>query len=74
MVSHTLAFVAIGECVGALVVVSFAKLSSELLYGVTPNDPLILGSVMGFLFLISLGSAAGPAWSAGGRDAQRFLR
>ncbi len=74
MVSSTLVFVLAGEAVGALIVCAFGKLGSELLYGVSARDPLLLGSVAGFLFIISLVAALWPAWSAAGCDPKASLR
>jgi putative ABC transport system permease protein len=74
MVAGTLGFVAIGEVLGAGVVFALGKLGSELFYGVSPRDPLILGSVTAFLFMISLGAALWPAWSMAGGDPKSFLQ
>ena len=68
MISGTLGLVLIGESLGALIVVAVGNLGSELFYGVTARDPLVLGSVAAFLFLISVGSALWPAWSAASAD------
>ncbi|HLX42778.1 MAG TPA: ADOP family duplicated permease [Bryobacteraceae bacterium] len=68
IVAGTLAFVVMGELFGTFAVSAFGNLGSGVLYGVTAHNPLILGSVALFLFLVSLGSAGVPAWSASGRD------
>ena len=67
MISGTLGFVAIGELLGAGIVIALGRLGSDLLYGVSPRDPMILGLVAAFLFVISLGAALWPAWSSAGR-------
>jgi len=74
MVSGTLGFVLIGEMLGASIVSALGKLYSGLLYGVSARDPLLLGSVVAFLFVVSLGASVWPAWSAAGRDPQTSLR
>ena len=40
-------------------VCAFGKLGAELLYGVSARDPLVLGTVAGFLFVVSLLAAFG---------------
>ncbi len=74
MVSGTLLFVLLGETLGALAVGAAGKLGSQLLYGVSPRDPLILSSVAAFLFVISLGAALWPAWARAGSDPKAALR
>ncbi len=73
MVNRALVFVLAGEAAGVCCVVRFGKLGSELLYGVSPRDPMLLGSVLVFLFVVSLVSALGPAWVAAGRDPNAIL-
>jgi len=68
VVYRAMVFVFAGEAAGLCCVVGFGKLGSELLYGVSPRDPVLLGSVLIFLFVVSLVSALGPAWAAAGRD------
>jgi hypothetical protein len=55
-------------------VCAFGKLSSELLYGVSASDPLVLSSVAAFLFVVSLLAALWPAWSAADGDQNASLR
>jgi putative ABC transport system permease protein len=74
MVSSTLVFVLAGEAVGALMVWAFGKLGSQLLYGVSARDPLLLSLVGGFLFVVSLGAALWPAWSRASCDPKATLR
>jgi putative ABC transport system permease protein len=73
MVSRTLAFVLMGEWLGASIVSALGKLDSALLYGVSARDPLVLGSVAAFLFIVSLGAAIWPAWSAASGDPKYLL-
>jgi ABC-type antimicrobial peptide transport system permease subunit len=74
MVSSTLVFVLAGEALGALVAFALGKLGAQLLYGVSARDPLLLSSVMAFLFLVSTIAAFWPAWSAAGCDPKAALR
>jgi len=74
MISGPLVFVLAGEAFGVLLVSAVGKLGAELLYGVSARNPLILGSVAAFLFIVSLGAALWPAWSAAGCDPKASLR
>jgi putative ABC transport system permease protein len=74
IVSRTLAFALMGESLGAAIVFVLGKPDSELLYGVSARDPMVLGSVVTLLFIISLGAALWPAWSAAHSDPQALLR
>jgi putative ABC transport system permease protein len=67
IVSGALRFVLAGEAFGALAVFALGNLGSELFYGVSPRDPLVIGWVAAFLFVVSLVAALWPAWSAAGR-------
>lgn len=74
MVSGTLGFVLIGEALGICGAAALGPLASDLLYGVSPRDPMILASVGAFLFIVSLMAAFWPAWIAAGRDPNASLR
>jgi len=74
MVFRALGFVLAGEAVGLICVALVGNLGSELLYGVSPRDPRILGVVVGFLFVVSLVAALCPAWIAAGRNPSSSLR
>jgi hypothetical protein len=74
MVSRALVFVVAGEAVGVFCVTGLSRFGTELLYGVSPRDPVLLGSVLIFLFVVSLFSALGPAWVAAGRDPNPALQ
>lgn len=74
MISRTLVLVLIGELLGACMVFALGRFGSELFYGISERDPLVLGSVSAFLFLVSLWSALWPAWSATGMDPKVSLR
>jgi putative ABC transport system permease protein len=74
MISGTLMLVLIGELLGALSVSALSRVGSELFYGVSSTEPIVLGSVGAFLFTVSLGAALWPAWSAASRDPKAFLK
>jgi putative ABC transport system permease protein len=73
IVYRALAFVLAGEAVGLGCVAALGKFTSGLLYGVSPRDPAILGSVFAFLFVVSLVATFCPAWTAAGRDPNAAL-
>ena len=73
MVYRALVFVLAGEAVGVCCIAGLGWLGSELLYGVSAHDPMILGSVLAFLFVVSLGAALWPAWVAAGHDPNTAL-
>ena len=64
LISRTLGFVMLGEVLGALAVAWLGAMASELLYGVAPQDPVVLGTVTAFVFGVSLIAGFWPAWSA----------
>ena len=73
LVAGTLGFVLAGEMLGALMAWAFGKVGSSLLYEVSARDPWLLGSVAGFLFLVSLIAALWPAWTAARYDSKASL-
>jgi predicted permease len=74
MVMGPLVFVLAGEALGGGLVWVFGHVGSELLYGVSARDPVVLASVAIFLFGVSTAAALGPAWSAAGVDPAASLR
>jgi predicted permease len=74
IVSPALVLVLGGGTVGLCCAAVLGTFASELLYDVSPRDPVILGTVLMFLFLVSLGAALCPAWIATGRDPRASLR
>jgi putative ABC transport system permease protein len=73
IVYRALVYVLAGEAVGLGCIAGLGRFASELIYGVSPRDPMILGSVLTFLFVVSLVSALWPAWAAAGRDPNAAL-
>ncbi len=64
VISRALVFVLIGEVLGIFAAVSIGGIASELLYGISARDPVVLGSVTSFVFVVSWCAAFWPAWSA----------
>ncbi len=56
--------VAIGVAIGVPAALTFTRLLSSLLYGVTPSDPWMLSSAVTCLFVAALAAASQPAWRA----------
>ena len=73
MVSGTLGFVLIGEAAGALGVLGVTKFATELFYGVSARDPIVVGSVAAFLFAVAISASVWPAWRAASLD-PRYVR
>src|SRR5207244_767214 len=72
MVSRTLVCVLLGELLGVGLAIAVARLGADLFYGVSARDPVVFAAVTVFVFLVSLGSAAWPAWFAAGKNPKRF--
>ncbi len=64
MVVRTVRFAGFGLALGAAAVAASSSLGSDVLHGTSARDPIILGSVAAFLFLVCLGAAFWPAWNA----------
>jgi ABC-type antimicrobial peptide transport system permease subunit len=64
IMSKTLGFVLTGEVVGVCAVVLGYNRISGMLYGVASYGPIVLGSVVVFVFSVSLCAGCWPAWSA----------
>ena len=64
VVFRPLVFVLIGEVLGVLTAISIGGIASELLYGISSRDPVVLSSVTTFVFMVSCWAAFCPAWSA----------
>jgi putative ABC transport system permease protein len=65
---------AIGLGIGIVASVVFTRFLSDLLYGVTPLDPLTFIGVSAALMLVSLIASSAPAYRAARLDPMRTLR
>jgi predicted permease len=74
IVSGTLGLVLVGEVLGLGGAAAAGSLFSDLLYGVSPRNPLILAFMGVCLFAVSLLAAFWPAWIAAGRYTSASLR
>ena len=62
-VSRTMRFALVGQSLGLSAVAVFGTLGSEFFHQVSARDPIVLSSVPGSLFVVSLGAAFWPGWN-----------
>jgi ABC-type antimicrobial peptide transport system permease subunit len=62
LVTRPLAFVLVGELLGLCVLALVYQPIGGLLYGVNPYAPMLLGTVVVFVFGLSLAAGCCPAW------------
>ena len=74
VMSHGLALTAGGVVLGAVVALGLTRLLGDLLYKVSPRDPLAFGSAFAVLMIASLAACFLPAWRAARTDPARALR
>lgn len=72
-VSTTVGYAVLGQVAGLLLVAAFGPLSSDLFYGVSARDPILLTAMGAFLFVTSVAAAFLPAWIAAGAEPQISL-
>jgi len=72
--SRTLRFAFAGQVLGTFAVAALGTLGSKAFHGVSPRDPVVLGTVMAFLFVVSVAAASWPAWRAAEGDLKASLR
>jgi predicted permease len=64
VIQQGIAFAAAGLVVGSLAAAALARVVAAMLVGVGPADPLVYAAATGFTVLVTLASAAIPAWRA----------
>jgi predicted permease len=64
VIRQGIAFAAAGLVVGSLAAAALARVVAAMLVGVGPADPLVYAAATGFTVLVTLASAAIPAWRA----------
>lgn len=74
LIAATAAFVVLGASAGLSCVLLLGHSVADLLYAVTPEDPVILGSVVAFVLFVSVFAAFIPAWSITGREPRTILQ
>src|SRR5438094_345514 len=74
VMSRGLALTAGGVLLGAAVALALTRLLGNLLYNVSPRDPLAFGSALAVMAIASLAACFLPAWRAMRTDPARALR
>ncbi|MGA2212853.1 MAG: ABC transporter permease [Bryobacteraceae bacterium] len=74
VLSHGLALTAGGVLLGAAAALSLTRLMGNLLYNVSPRDPLAFGSAFVVMAMAALTACILPAWRAARTDPVRALR
>src|SRR5437879_4069873 len=74
VMSRGLALTACGVLLGAAVALALTRLLGNLLYNVSPRDPLAFGSALAVMTIASLAACFLPAWRATRTDPARALR
>ena len=74
VLSRGLALTAGGVALGAAVALGLTRLLGNLLFNVSPRDPLAFGSAFGVMTIAALAACFLPAWRATRTDPARALR
>jgi predicted permease len=74
VMSHSLALTAGGVVLGTAAALSLTRLMGNLLYNVSPRDPLAFGSAFVVMAIAALAACFLPAWRAARTDPVRALR
>ncbi len=74
VLSHGLALTATGVVLGASAALGLTRLLGNLLYKVSPRDPLAFGSAFVVMTVAALAACFLPAWRATRTDPARILR
>jgi predicted permease len=74
VMSHGLRLAAVGIVIGAVVAVMLTRLMGDLLYKVSPRDPIAFGLALLVVAIVSLAACFLPAWRATRIDPVRALR
>jgi predicted permease len=74
VISRGLALTAGGVFLGAAVALGLTRLLGNLLFKVSPRDPLAFGSALVVMMLVALAACLTPAWRATRTDPARALR
>jgi len=64
VIKEALALIGVGLAVGIPLVLAASRSISALLYGLQPNDPVMLVATIGILTTVSVFAALWPAWRA----------
>jgi predicted permease len=74
VMSRGLGLMAVGAILGAAVALALTRLLGNLLYRVSPRDPLAFGAAFAVMTLAALAACFLPAWRATRTDPARALR
>jgi ABC-type antimicrobial peptide transport system permease subunit len=74
VISRGLRLTAGGVLFGAVAALALTKLLGQLLYNVSPHDPLVFGSALAVMTITAVSACLLPAWRASRTDPARVLR
>jgi macrolide transport system ATP-binding/permease protein len=74
VMSRGLALIVVGVLIGAAAALGLTRLLGNLLYKVSPRDPLAFGAAFGVMTVAALAACFLPAWRATRTDPVRALR
>ena len=74
VISRGLRLTAGGVVFGGIAAVALTKLLGQLLYNVSPHDPLVFGTALVLMSVIGIAACLLPAWRASRTDPARVLR
>ncbi len=74
VMSHGLALTAVGVLIGAVAALGLTRLLGNLLYKVSPRDPVAFGTALVVMTIASVAACFWPAWRATRTDPARALR
>jgi putative ABC transport system permease protein len=74
VVKRGLKQLALGTMLGIAIALALTRLMGELLYGVSPSDPVVFGSVVAIIAFVGLAACWLPARRAAALDPLKALR
>jgi macrolide transport system ATP-binding/permease protein len=74
VISRGLRMTAVGILLGAVAALALTRLLSQLLYKVSPHDPLVFASALAVMAITAISACLLPAWRASRTDPARVLR
>ena len=74
VISRGLRLTAGGILFGAVAALALTRLMGQLLYKVSPHDPLVFGSALTVMTMTAVSACLLPAWRAARTDPARVLR
>jgi predicted permease len=74
VISRGLRLTAVGVLFGTAAALALTRLLGQLLYNVSPHDPLVFGSAFAVMITTAISACLLPAWRASRTDPARVLR